>query len=731
MSRDTIKVIARFRPQNALEIENNSSSLVSFDSEDTCRITSKDFSGSFTFDRVFPPDSAQEDIFNYSIKSTVDDILSGYNGTVLAYGQTGSGKSYTMMGPSIDDPQSCGLIPRIVKQIFASILTAPDNIEYTVRVSYMEIYMERVKDLLNIANDNLPVHEDKSRGVYIKGLTETYVASVEEVFEVMRQGARSRAVASTNMNQESSRSHAIFSLVVSQKNLETGSSKSGQLFLVDLAGSEKVGKTGASGQTLEEAKKINKSLSTLGMVINSLTDSKSSHIPYRDSKLTRILQESLGGNSRTSLIINCSPSSYNDQETISTLRFGARAKNIRNKAKINAELSATELKLLLRTSQQQLGKFAHHIRDLQSELTQWRDGKTPDASMWVSFIDALGAHASSATNSKVKALDTADTDASVPGSPATTATSNNLNGSIADDDSDYRSTALQQEVDKKTRELNEVREAFKDLVHEMRHLKLHSDSMDIDDSAKESSDESSADELLLFDDDDANLPYNEIKNEQLAKFKSWRTSEEFTRSKIRELHEEISRKDKTIDEMHQKIRKLDEMSKISSAVQSAELGPIPDSNEDDLHNSKLKEFEAIKKALMVEVEKRCERVVELEIQLDETREQYDKFMKTSGSAQQKKMLFLNRNLEHLTQVQRQLVEQNSHLKKEIAVAERKLNSRNERIEALETLLQFSQEKLAADSSKFETRLDSIRSKLEEAQMHSSSPEDRSAVSSTP
>ncbi len=269
--------------------------------------------------------SKQSDIFDFGIKETVDDILNGYNGTVFAYGQTGAGKSYTMMGTSIDDDEGRGVIPRIVEQIFTSILSSPANIEYTVRVSYMEIYMERIRDLLAPANDNLPVHEEKNRGVYVKGLLEIYVSSVAEVYEVMRRGGNARAVAATNMNQESSRSHSIFVITVTQKNVETGSAKSGQLFLVDLAGSEKVGKTGASGQTLEEAKKINKSLSALGMVINALTDGKSSHVPYRDSKLTRILQESLGGNSRTTLIINCSPSSYNDAETLSTLRFGSES----------------------------------------------------------------------------------------------------------------------------------------------------------------------------------------------------------------------------------------------------------------------------------------------------------------------------------------------------------------------------------------------------------------------
>src|SRR6195952_1091399 len=332
--------------------------------------------------------SRQKDVFDFSIKSTVDDILNGYNGTVFAYGQTGAGKSYTMMGTDIGDEEGRGVIPRIVEQIFASILSSPSTIEYTVRVSYMEIYMERIRDLLQPQNDNLPIHEEKNRGVYVKGLLEIYVSSVQEVYEVMRRGGSARAVASTNMNAESSRSHSIFVITITQKNVETGSAKSGQLFLVDLAGSEKVGKTGASGQTLEEAKKINKSLSALGMVINNLTDGKSSHIPYRDSKLTRILQESLGGNSRTTLIINCSPSSFNDAETLGTLRVGMRAKAIKNKAKLNAEISSAELKALLKKAQFQVTTFEQYTSTLDSEVQLWRKGETVPKERWTPSLGA-------------------------------------------------------------------------------------------------------------------------------------------------------------------------------------------------------------------------------------------------------------------------------------------------------------------------------------------------------
>lgn len=326
--------------------------------------------------------SQQKDVFDFSIRNTVDDILNGYNGTVFAYGQTGAGKSYTMMGTNIDDDIGKGIIPRIVEQIFDSILASPGNIEYTVRVSYMEIYMERIRDLLNPINDNLPIHEERGRGVYVKGLLEVYVSSVAEVYEVMRRGGQARAVASTNMNAESSRSHSIFVVQINQKNVETGSMKTGSLYLVDLAGSEKVGKTGATGQTLEEAKKINTSLSTLGKVINALTDGKSSHIPYRESKLTRILQESLGGNSRTTLIINCSPSSYNDDETLSTLRFGMRAKSIKNKAKVNAELSPAELKQLLAKAQNANVTYSQYISILEGEVTQWRSGDPVPKEKW-------------------------------------------------------------------------------------------------------------------------------------------------------------------------------------------------------------------------------------------------------------------------------------------------------------------------------------------------------------
>ncbi|TRM62492.1 P-loop containing nucleoside triphosphate hydrolase protein [Schizophyllum amplum] len=266
----------------------------------------------------------------------------------------------------------------------------------------MEIYLEKIRDLLSPQNDNLQVHEEKSKGVYVKNLSDYYVSSAQEVYEIMRTGGAARMVSSTNMNAESSRSHSIFLITIICRNTESGAQKTGNLYLVDLAGSEKVGKTGASGQTLEEAKKINKSLSALGMVINALTDAKVKYVPYRDSKLTRILQESLGGNSRTTLIINCSPCAYNETETISTLRFGIRAKSIKNAARVNAELSPQELKGLLQKSQAANGSYQKYIAAMEAELAIWRSGGTVEESDWATPGKA-GAPASAAKSEPKKA----------------------------------------------------------------------------------------------------------------------------------------------------------------------------------------------------------------------------------------------------------------------------------------------------------------------------------------
>lgn len=869
---NTIKVVARFRPQNKIEIASGGEPIVDFNSEDTCTIQSKEAAGAFTFDRVFDMASRQADVFDYSIRPTVDDILNGYNGTVFAYGQTGAGKSYTMMGSDIDDDVGKGVIPRIVQQIFASIMASPSNIEYTVRVSYMEIYMERIRDLLMPQNDNLPVHEEKNRGVYVKGLLEVYVSSQEEVYEVLRRGGSARAVSATNMNQESSRSHSIFVVTVTQKNVETGSMKSGQLFLVDLAGSEKVGKTGASGQTLEEAKKINKSLSALGMVINSLTDSKSSHIPYRDSKLTRILQESLGGNSRTTLIINCSPSSYNDAETVSTLRFGMRAKTIKNKAKVNAELSPAELKAMLKKAQTQVTTFESYIGALEGEVSLWRGGESVPKDKWVPALESGGTARKqppttprAGTPSRLDATRTSDLPsrpdsrmdlerASTPSIPLEKdekdeflRRENELQDQVAERESQLSKTEDQlktakdelqyykdrdsktnKENERITLELNEMKmqvekiqfegkealitmdglkEANSELTSELDEIKQQ--LLDAKMNAKETSAaidakqrkkaEAMAQMMAGFDlggevfsDNERSIQKMIEQLDQLHEMSSSgeavapdafqelreklvetqgivrqaelsltaRNDEDGLQSKRREalearcanlqsqyeevLERNLSEEDKEelkakladaysarqegnvelVEDLKQDLAKrVDENQKYKSEIDSLQQriksGAIANGVANGINGKtvqqQIAEFDNMKKSLMRDLQNRCERVVELEISLDETREQYNNVLRTSNNrAQQKKMMFLERNLEQLTVVQRQLVEQNSSLKKEVAIAERKLIARNERIQSLESLLQDSQEKLTAANHRFEAQLTAVKERLEAA-----------------
>lgn len=292
--------------------------------------------------------------------------MTGFNGTVLAYGQTSAGKSWTMEGPSISDTTSQGIIPRSIDRVFDNIAKADTSISFEVSVSYYEIYCEKLRDLLNPHQDNMKMRETKSNGFAIQEVTETFCTDKESVLRVLEMGKTNRASAPTLMNAESSRSHSILSINVKQKNESSGRIKSGRLFLVDLAGSEKVNKTGATGMRLEEAKNINSSLTTLGMVINALCDG-SSHIPYRDSKLTRLLMESLGGNSRTTLIICCAPEQRHLPETLTTLRFGERAKKIQNYAKVNEELSIEDYKIMLQTAKKEIVTLRAKIKLLENK----------------------------------------------------------------------------------------------------------------------------------------------------------------------------------------------------------------------------------------------------------------------------------------------------------------------------------------------------------------------------
>uniref|UniRef100_A0A2M4CLX8 Kinesin heavy chain n=1 Tax=Anopheles darlingi TaxID=43151 RepID=A0A2M4CLX8_ANODA len=373
-AEDSIKVVCRFRPLNDSEELAGSRFVVKFPTgpEENCLSIGGKV---YLFDKVFKPNATQEKVYNEAAKSIVSDVLAGYNGTIFAYGQTSSGKTHTMEGV-IGDPAKQGIIPRIVNDIFNHIFTMEMNIEFHIKVSYYEIYMDKIRDLLDVSKVNLSVHEDKNRVPYVKGATERFVSSPEDVFEVIEEGKSNRHIAVTNMNEHSSRSHSVFLINVKQENMENEKKLSGKLYLVDLAGSEKVSKTGAEGTVLDEAKNINKSLSALGNVISALADGNKTHIPYRDSKLTRILQESLGGNARTTIVICCSPASFNESETKSTLDFGRRAKTVKNVVCVNEELTAEEWKRRYEREKEKNTKLKGKIEMLEAELARWRAGET-------------------------------------------------------------------------------------------------------------------------------------------------------------------------------------------------------------------------------------------------------------------------------------------------------------------------------------------------------------------
>ncbi|BGP16792.1 hypothetical protein JCM10213v2_004796 [Rhodosporidiobolus nylandii] len=876
MASNNIKVVCRFRPPNKREIaEAGGKTIVEIDEEGTTvKLASQEAmkgpdAQGFTFDRCFPLTTGQAEVYEYGVAGIVNDVMDGYNGT----------------GPDIDDPEMKGIIPRITEHIFAAIMASPPNLEYLVKVSYMEIYMERIRDLLAPENDNLPVHEDKQRGVYVKNLSEYYVSNSAEVYEIMRQGGNSRAVSSTQMNAESSRSHSIFVITVQARNTETGTQKTGSLFLVDLAGSEKIGKTGATGQTLEEAKKINKSLSALGMVINALTDGKSSHIPYRDSKLTRILQESLGGNSRTTLIIACSPSPYNETETLSTLRFGMRAKSIKNKARVNAELSPAELKALLKKAQRDYANAGTYIGLLEQEVSIWRAGGTVDKEQWASMEKALGLKegeleqlvgppGKAGAKPRAPALDrVSEGGISRPETPTgppmdneereeflrrqnemedqlaktesqlssqekvirdlreeltslkeqeTVALSENksMTGEVADlrlqlerlvyesKEAAITSDSLKEQNAELERELEELRKSMSDLKATQKSVEqegkdkkkaermaammaglnaggmsekeaeiraslarlddaVQSDKpLSADDiamlrrqledssvSLREQQDRSKQvqeendlllrrrdeleqrlstleqeyEELLdktLADDERADAAnVQDIKNKLEAqyamKLEAALTDANDLKQQLELKAQETKNVAATLEQVRSANAELERAFKITAA--SIEGGKSLEEAAKDMERQhkavaqQLADFDAMKKSLMRDLQDRCEKVVELEISLDEARENYRNLAKNSNSkAQQRKMDFLTRNLDQLTLVQKQLVDQNTTLKRDVALAERKLLARNERIGTLESLLREANDKVNQQNAKFEARLQAVRERLDQA-----------------
>ncbi|XP_059652523.1 kinesin-like protein KIN-1 [Cornus florida] len=339
-----ITVCARFRPLNSRERRDHGDAICiqTLDPETFNLKDEKEEEFTFSFDRAFYQESEQVDVYEFLARPIVRDAANGINGTILTYGQTGAGKTYSMEGPGIlcCDEQKKGLLPRVVDGLFEATKVSEETSKYVIKLSMVEIYMEKVRDLFDLSKDNIQIKERKAQGILLSGVTEITVLDPAEAFKSLSSGIANRAVGETQMNMASSRSHCVYIFTVQQDLTTDNRAKVGKLILVDLAGSEKVEKTGAEGRVLEEAKTINKSLSALGNVINALTcgtPGKANHIPYRDSKLTRILQDALGGNSQTALLCCCSPSSSNASESLSTLRFGARAKHIKASPRVNCK----------------------------------------------------------------------------------------------------------------------------------------------------------------------------------------------------------------------------------------------------------------------------------------------------------------------------------------------------------------------------------------------------------
>lgn len=439
---DNVRVAVRCRPLSSKEISDGYQSIVEFPKKNIIVVNGttdqntertgdrRSFTRTYEFDAVFDCNATQEQVYNAVCRPIVDGILKGYNGTIFAYGQTGTGKTYTMEGASLrltsaikrpistsskanlsttnssrrlksneisaydreEDESHLGIIQRASKHIFEHI-ASQQGVQFLVRVSYLEIYQEEIHDLLRKEKSNkLELHERSDVGVYVKGLTSFVCKSIVEIERVMKVGNQNRRVGATDMNEHSSRSHAIFMITVEQQSklndaeLLKGDQSGciirvGKLNLIDLAGSERQRKTNTLGQRQKESVKINLSLTALGNVINALmkksqaqqqnnrsSNSVSLHTPYRDSKLTRLLQDSLGGNAKTLMIANIGPAGYNYDETINTLNYASRAKFIRNRPRLNEDPKDA----LLRELQREINELRQKLKEVDAGTSKSR-----------------------------------------------------------------------------------------------------------------------------------------------------------------------------------------------------------------------------------------------------------------------------------------------------------------------------------------------------------------------
>ncbi|GIL43358.1 hypothetical protein Vafri_1134 [Volvox africanus] len=381
---DSVQVFVRVRPPTPQELASDKhEGCLAVIGSRTLHLTFKDKQNtihSFTFDQVLPEETPQHDLFELAGQVAVDNCLAGYNSSIFAYGQTGAGKTFTVIG-QISCPEKRGLAPRVFEYLFTKITDhenarGPDTVKFNCRCAFLEIYNETIADLLCPSANNLPIREDPEKGPYVDGLSEPPALNVDEMLQHLLRGAENRHTGETRLNRESSRSHSVFMCTVEKTVTSNGISKCfyAKLNLVDLAGSERIasgahGGSNAAGEHFKEACHINKSLTALGRVTTELVKSQKNggggHVPYRDSKLTFLLQSSLGGNAKTLIIANVSPSSICAHETLSTLRFAKQTKHIRNEAKVNWTVQGDRIAM-----QREIERLRMELAGMRSGITE-------------------------------------------------------------------------------------------------------------------------------------------------------------------------------------------------------------------------------------------------------------------------------------------------------------------------------------------------------------------------
>ncbi|XP_016097262.1 kinesin heavy chain-like [Sinocyclocheilus grahami] len=688
-----IRVLCRFRPLNHSETLRGDKYIPTFQGDDTVIIGGKPY----VFDKVFPTNCTQEQVYNTCAKQIVKDVLDGYNGTIFAYGQTSSGKTYTMEG-KLHDPDGRGIIPRIAEDIFNHIYTMDENLEFHIKVSYFEIYMDKIRDLLDVSKTNLSVHEDKNRVPYVKGCTERFVSSPEEVMDVIDEGKANRHVAVTNMNEHSSRSHSIFLINIKQEHVETEQKLCGKLYLVDLAGSEKVSKTGAEGAVLDEAKNINKSLSALGNVISALAEGTKTHVPYRDSKMTRILQDSLGGNCRTTMFICCSPSAFNDAETKSTLMFGQRAKTIKNTASVNLELTAEQWKRKYEKEKEKNKNLKENIQRLEAELNHWHNGE------FVTPLDLMAVIPVESDVSEDAALD------------------NQSNGACERIPEEHK-LKYEEEIRKLYKQLDdktltdEVSVCFQ---HEakIRSLTEYMQNMELKKRQLENNYDCLSEELTKLQTAES-AQDNPLDTDESGNGKKADAQREPQHKQLGRLRDDINHKQKIIDELKDDNQRLSlqlEQRSVEFSVlkkreqeksrQLEELRFLHERQEQTRQDMKgleetvareLQTLHNLRKLFVQDLTARVKQSSELE--LDDS---------GGCSTQKQKISFLENNLEQLTKVHKQLVRDNADLRCELPKLEKRLRSTADRVRALEGALTEAKEGAMKDRRRYQQEVERIK-----------------------